>query len=579
MTGADFLNYLRDKVNESQTDYSLSEGKAFGLWYAVDGLGLEEDEAFEAVSFDGGNDKDIDFFFVDQEAERVLVGQLKFNAKGQYKAKKSELLSLLHTTDWLKDPEALARDGRSDLAAAATDYLDAVGQGFAVEYLYVYCGPSQKDVTDSARQFNVTEAGSVPSRSCRIVDLGALISEHGERIDQSSRIAKADLTCEASTSFTEKGGFGKALVGTLSGTVLQGLYETYGDRLFDRNVRLYLGARKGGVNAGIRATIESDTERTRFWAYNNGVTFVCDSFELKGDTLTLHNFSVVNGCQTTVSIANSPSKEAAGVSVLARFIAAPNTAIDDIIRFNNSQNPIRVWDLSSQVKLQKRLRKELALLPQPFLYVLRKGELRQLTAQDKKRFRRGGKGALCQIPHDLNAQYLAAFRGKPSIAYKEKGRIFSTFYDEVFPPQVRPEEVVLVWQAGSVAAALVKQELEEAATNGDEKRVAILKRGAKFFVLATMALLLHARNGATFVNKLTADVATSRKTEDRLRNYARIALEWYVELMQELVDASGEVAPLVRSPDAWTKIKPKVLSKWKVYALAKGQMEESLAKL
>jgi len=205
-------------------------------------------------------------------------------------------------------------------------------------------------------------------------------------------------------------------VTTIAGDALQALYESYGDRLFDRNVRLFLGARKGSVNAGMRATLEASSERSRFWAYNNGVTFVCDSFDVDGDKLTLHNFSVVNGCQTTVSIANSPSAEAKGVSVLARFIAAPASAIDDIIRYNNSQNPIRVWDLSSQVKLQKRLRKELAALPQPFLYVLRKGELRQLSAQDKKKFRRGGTGPLCQIPHDLNAQYLAAFRGKPSIA-------------------------------------------------------------------------------------------------------------------------------------------------------------------
>jgi len=180
MTPDDFLTYLRDKVAEHKKDYSLSEGKAFGLWYAVDGLGLEEDEAFEAVSFDGGNDKDIDFFYIDQEAERVVVGQLKYNAKGQYKAKKAELLSLLHTTDWLKDPEALVREGRTDLAGAATDYLAAIAQGFAVEYLYVYCGPQQKDVVDAARQFNVTEGGSVPSRSCRIVGFDALMSEHSD---------------------------------------------------------------------------------------------------------------------------------------------------------------------------------------------------------------------------------------------------------------------------------------------------------------------------------------------------------------------------------------------------------------
>jgi len=72
---------------------------------------------------------------------------------------------------------------------------------------------------------------------------------------------------------------------------------------------------------------------------------------------------------------------------------------------------------------------------------------------------------------DLAAQYLAAFRGLPAIAYKDKGRIFSAHYDEVFPDQIRPEEVILIWQAASVAADLVKKELEQAAQNEAHERV------------------------------------------------------------------------------------------------------------
>ncbi len=579
MTQDEFLKYLGQQVHRYRTEYSLSDGKAFGLWYAVDSLGLQEDEAYEAVSYDGGNDKDIDFFYIDQEAERILVGQLKFQSKGQYKGKKSELLGLIHATDWLKDPESLERDGRKDIAAAARDYLDAVGRGFSIEYLYVYCGPAHKDVEDAARQFNVTEAGNVPSRSCRVVHLPNLIAEHSERIDQSTRISKVTLKCTESRSFEEKGGFGAAFVTTLSGSQLRDLYLAHNDRLFNRNVRLFLGARKGGVNAGIRDTIDSDLDRPNFWAYNNGVTFVCDSYESDRDQLTLHNFSIVNGCQTTVTIANSPASAAKNVRVLARFIAAPERAIDSIIRFTNSQNPIRLWDLTAQDKLQKRLKKELAALPQPFLYILRKGETRQLTSADRKKFKRGGSAGLCSIPHDLNAQYVAAFRGLPAISYKDKGRIFSAHYDEVFPDQIRPEEVVLVWQAGSVASDHVKKELEQAVRDEVHQRVAILKRGAKFFVVAAMAIILHERNGKTFLNKLKPEVAVSKATEGRLRSYATVALEWYLEVMQELIDGGAEVTTLVRSQDSWTKIRQRLLSKWKVFSLAKKVVEGALPTL
>jgi hypothetical protein len=575
----DFLKYLSGQVKHYQDEYSLSEGKAFGLWYALEGLDLEEDEAYEAISYDGGNDKDVDLFYIDQNAERILIGQLKFNSKGVYKGKKNELLGLIHTTDWLKDPVSLEREGRKDLASAGRDYLEAIAKGFSVEYVYAYCGPQSKEVDDAARQFNVSEAGNVPSRSCRIVHLDALSSEHEERIDQTTRIGRVTLKCNPKESFQEKGGFGEAFVTTLTGEQVRDLYEVHGDRLFDRNVRLFLGARKGGVNAAIRNTIDSDIDRPNFWAYNNGLTFVCDSYEIKENELILQNFSIVNGCQTAVTIANSTSTAAKEIRVLARFIAAPERAIDSVIRYTNSQNPIRLWDLTAQDKLQKKLKRQLAGLSQPFMYVLRKGENRLLTAEEKKKFRREGTGALCSIRHDLAAQYIAAFRGYPAIAYKDKGRVFASHYEQVFPDQIRAEEVVLIWQAAMAAASLVKTELEDAVQKDDAVRTSILKRGAKFFVLSAMSTILHARNGKTFLNTIKSDVAVSKKTEARLRNYATVALEWYVEAMTELMDSGNEASTLVRSQEWWAKIRAKIESKWKTYALAKEVVKESLPAL
>ncbi|MCC7174117.1 MAG: hypothetical protein IT159_02890 [Bryobacterales bacterium] len=149
----------------------------------------------------------------------------------------------------------------------------------------------------------------------------------------------------------------------------------------------------------------------------------------------------------------------------------------------------------------------------------------------------------------------------------------------MFPDQIRPEEVILVWQAASVAADVVKSELEQAVQKQSHERVAILKRGAKFFVVAAMATILHERNGKTFLNKLPGDVAVSRATGQRLKNYATIALEWYVEAMQEVTGAGLEVSTVVRSQDNWAKIRQKLEAKWKVYSLAKHVVEDALPKL
>ena len=416
-----FLNLLNKKVQKFKTTYRLSDGKAFGMWLATEYLGLDENEAFEAVSIDGGNDKDMDLFFVDDEAERVVIGQLKFNAKGCYKASKNELLGLLHATDWLKDLEGIKREGRKELESASTDYNKAVTNGYSVEYVYAFCGREKKDVSDAARQFNLSEAGSIPSRFCKLMALETLRTIHDESINQSTRID----SCEISLSkfFEESGAYGDAIVTTLDGEQLRKLYEKHGDRLFDRNVRLFLGARKGGVNAGIQETLDSPSERKNFWAYNNGLTFICDDYTGPNrGRITLRNFSIVNGCQTTVTLANAATAVLKEVRVPVRFIRASERVIDSVITYNNSQNPIRLWDLNSQDKLQKKLKKELAAMPQPFFYALRKGELQKLTEEHRSKFRRDGK--VQQIRHDLSAQFLAAFVGYLRLAIKIRARSF-----------------------------------------------------------------------------------------------------------------------------------------------------------
>src|SRR5205814_1567911 len=94
------------------------------------------------------------------------------------------------------------------------------------------------------------------------------------------------------------------------------------------------GARKGSINAGIKTTLSTPDDRRNFWAYNNGITFLCDSFALKGkerSSISLTNFSIVNGCQTTVSIAEGSNAASQDVSVLVGFIAAPDPELADSI--------------------------------------------------------------------------------------------------------------------------------------------------------------------------------------------------------------------------------------------------------
>src|SRR5262249_30805568 len=154
-----------------------------------------------------------------------------------------ELLGLLHTTDWLRNPDGLTREGRPELEAAAREYIDATAKGYPVEYVYAFCGPDAKDVSDAARQFNFDAVNNVPSRLAKLMGLEFLKTLHEESISQSTRVDS----------------YGEAIVTTIDGDQLSALYRQHGDQLFDRNVRLFLGVRKGGVNAGIQNTLASSS--------------------------------------------------------------------------------------------------------------------------------------------------------------------------------------------------------------------------------------------------------------------------------------------------------------------------------
>ena len=100
----------------------------------------------------------------------------------------------------------------------------------------------------------------------------------------------------------------KIFIGVMNGELLFNLYDKWGTRLLERNVRAYLQARgRKSVNSEIRKTIREEPEM--FMAYNNGLTITCNdmNFELvgnKGESVikSIGDFQIVNGGQTIASI-------------------------------------------------------------------------------------------------------------------------------------------------------------------------------------------------------------------------------------------------------------------------------------
>lgn len=146
--------------------------------------------------------------------------------------------------------------------------------------------------------------------------------------------------------------------------VLAALYEKFGARLLEQNVRTFLQAR-GSVNQGIRATILN--EPGMFFAYNNGITATAESVETQmvdsGLVITrIVDLQIVNGGQTTASLFHTRKRDKADLSQI--FVPLKLCVIDSlqsetvvprISEYANTQNRVNAADFFSNHPFHVRM--------------------------------------------------------------------------------------------------------------------------------------------------------------------------------------------------------------------------------
>jgi hypothetical protein len=143
----------------------------------------------------------------------------------------------------------------------------------------------------------------------------------------------------------------------MPGELLARVYELYGAKLLEQNVRTFLQA-KTKVNQGIITTLEKSPQM--FFAYNNGLTATASGVQTRdpvpGMTVisSIKNLQIVNGGQTTASILYAKDNKKAdlkNVFVQMKLTVLSEDRVEEIVpkisRFANSQNKISDADFFS----------------------------------------------------------------------------------------------------------------------------------------------------------------------------------------------------------------------------------------
>ena len=221
-------------------------------------------------------------------------------------------------------------------------------------------------LSDRIRDWPEQNVGGIPAEF-HIWDIArfydALSSKSGREaltVDFSDLVAGGVPCLKASLNQSEYSGY----LCVLPGTALARMYEEYGSRLLEGNVRSFLG-KAVKVNKAIRETALHSPEM--FFAFNNGISATATSVQTTVTSdgprlLAATDLQIVNGGQTTASLALARRKDGADLEGI--FVQMKLSVVDadksgelipKISEYANRQTKVSDSDLFSNHAFHRKL--------------------------------------------------------------------------------------------------------------------------------------------------------------------------------------------------------------------------------
>lgn len=450
MNIADFMTLLGKQIDELMQQYPAqlkTPERTFTAWTLmhIAGDDIAPGDAVDSI-VDGAQEKGIDAIYVPDRAGRIIILQTKYHKNaGKHGIKKNDLVKLFAGVDWLMRGDLSKITGNSEFAAKAQAFRDAYVNFEYSEILVVLAATAAKGSGKEERD-EIAHALERLRESGAAFDVATLTAEelHDALISAVHNRYKLgiEINFAGKPFHYERARSGaRAIVGAVKGSELAKLFSKHSFRIFDANIRNYLGM--GKINQAIQRTAADKHEAANFWFYNNGVTFVCDEYSFRSleDTVVkMRNAQIINGCQTVMSLHHTGRELKDDVEVLVRIIEKEQDLefFRRITLFANSQNAVRPADLVGTDTVQLELKR--LLLKQGIYYETRRGDFK------------AEKDALSPKPKEIMTMKKAAqaiattFLQKPGIAKKDTSRLFLSsadggIYDRIFDASTIPEVV------------------------------------------------------------------------------------------------------------------------------------------
>ena len=446
---------------------------AFVFLVAKTVLNLDDETVLEGI-VDGGNDFGVDALY----GEPLDNGEIRvFLIQGKYKRK-------------LKGDSAFPETGVVKLIEAVSVLFDPEKN--------ITLNPHLRERVEEIRSF--VREGAIPRVVSIAANNGTLWSrEAQERIDNASKefgrqvewrhagsaelleLMQAEDPISATLQLSgqavvESFGFRRALVGRMRVAELARLANEHGDRLFEKNIRRYLGLDGNRVNEAIAATLREKQEQSNFYFYNNGITITCSQFrhnalQDQNWQVKLSDLQIVNGGQTTRTVQEIDRQTGAGSAEILVRIYELQSDDDDFVEAityaTNSQNPVDLRDLKANDQRQKNL--ATSILELGYAYRAK----RENRPVSPKEF----------TSAVVAEAVLAVWRRRPHQARFRSREHFGALYDTIFTKDLNG--------AQAVTAALLLRHAENRRKRRSEDAPDFLAYGSRFVAMLMGDYLLR----------------------------------------------------------------------------------------
>lgn len=257
-----------------------------------------------------------------------------------------------------------------EISTPCADLVDFLRQNVKTIRKYRFLIFTDADLSSNVKSVDIKSYDDIPIEG-QIWDIDRLFriccSEQGRQIIEIDfrQYCGEGIPClEASSVATDQY---SSYLGVIPGSVLADIYDRYGSKLLEGNVRSFLST-KVAVNKKIRATILNTPQM--FFAFNNGISATAMDVEITstdhGRFITFaRDFQIINGGQTTASISNARYKDKANLDGI--YVQMKLTAIDEsspeesdelirnISRSSNSQNKVSDADFFASHPFHRRM--------------------------------------------------------------------------------------------------------------------------------------------------------------------------------------------------------------------------------